>query len=108
MYVSYHFINGIWIIITIPPVCSVDQTLVDGECVDDLPVCENDETLVDGQCVANEPIVCDTGFELIDDECILIEDPPMDPGVKTVIIIGVSTVSLGVIFYFIRKFFFLL
>ena len=97
----------------VDPICTIDQIIHDGECFDVIviiipPACEDNETLIAGQCVTNEPIVCDTGFELIDDECILIEDPPMDPGVKTVIIIGVSTVSLGVIFYFIRKFFFLL
>jgi len=87
------------------PVCSVDQILIDGECVDNPPVCTVDQTLVDGECVVN-PVVCDTGYELIDNACVLIETPQIDPVVKTVVIIGASSASLGGAVFFIKKFFF--
>jgi|LGVE01.1.fsa_nt_gb uncharacterized lipoprotein YddW (UPF0748 family) len=52
-----------------PPVCTVDQTLIDGECIDNPPVCTVDQTLVDGECIDNPP-VCEIDQTLVDGECI--------------------------------------
>jgi len=98
-------INGECVDNNTDPVCLVDQTLIAGECIDNLPTCSINETLVNGECVLNAP-VCDTGYELIDNACVLIETPQMDPVVKTVVIIGTAGASLGGIAIFIRKFFF--
>ncbi len=58
-----------------PVTCTDDQTLVDGECIDNPVVCNDDETLVDGECV-DKPVVCDDNQTLVDGECIIDEPEP--------------------------------
>jgi len=85
-----------------PPVCTEDQTLVDGACVDNPPVCETDQTLVDGTCVDNEPVVtCDPGYERIDGGCVLIEEPSNT--ITIVLVATASTLGMGAILFFLRK-----
>ncbi len=89
------------------PVCTNDQTLIDGECVDDSPaVCTDDQTLIDGECVDNTP-VCESGYELEGDECVQVAK--VKTGCFSAISYRSSFVVLigafgGAIFYFIRKF----
>lgn len=68
-----------------PVYCEEKQTLVDGECIDDLPECEEGEIIVDGQCqriclpeqvfedgvCVDVPPICEEGEELIDGLCQL-------------------------------------
>jgi uncharacterized lipoprotein YddW (UPF0748 family) len=56
------------------PICTEDQTLTDGECIDNPPVCSDDQILENGNCV-DKPVVCDDDHELKDGACILIEEP---------------------------------
>ena len=66
--------------------CTVDQTLIDGECVDNILTCDDGYILENNECI----------LELVDDNSI----------VTTVIIVGASTVSLGGLLFIFRKFIF--
>lgn len=103
--IDQELIDGQCVDIVDPPVCEADQTLVEGECIDNPPTCSTDQTLIEGECVDNTPI-CDDGYELLYGECVPIEEPT-DNTVVTIVIVGASTISLGAILYFIRKFFFI-
>lgn len=84
-----------------PITCDIDQTLVDGECVDNPPVCTIDQTLIDGECVDNHPVECPSGYELIDDSCVLIpvEEPEgLEPVIRAIILGGATITLVGLAF----------
>lgn len=88
-------------------ICEPDQTLIDGQCVDNPPVCEADQTLIDGECVDN-PVVCPTGEEWDGDSCEPIDQPvepeqPTNNVVMTVVIVGGSISGLAVVIFLVRK-----
>jgi len=84
---------------TEPITCEIDQTLIDGACVDNLPVCTIDQTLVDGQCVDNTPQTCPSGYKLVDDTCVIIpteEQKGLEPIFIAIIIGGATIILVGV------------
>ncbi len=74
-------------------------------------VCETGYEEVDGECVLiEEPLVCDDGYEEVEGECVLIEpEPEPKTGCFSSITIGRSIIGLvmasiaGVLFFFRRK-----
>ena len=95
-----------------PVTCLPNQTLVDGECVDNPPVCEADQTLVDGECVDNPP-TCEPDETWDGDSCEpntpepepeKPEEPTNNQVVTTVAIVGGSLTGLGIVIYLVRKF----
>lgn len=91
-----------------PIVCEPDQTLIDGQCVDNPPICEPDQTLIDGECVDNQ-VECPTGEEWDGDSCEPIDEPvepeqPVNQTVMTVVIVGGSISGLAVVIFLVRKF----
>lgn len=88
------------------PICTDDQTLVDGACEDNPPVCTDEQVLVDGEC-ALKPIVCEDDYVLENGECVIVEPVEPDSGCfgsigagSTIIsffigIIGFATLGIG-------------
>jgi len=63
------------------PMCGEGTELIEGECVptEEPTLCEEGYSLVDDQCVLDEvePIVCDEGYSLVDGTCVLDEVEPI-------------------------------
>jgi len=98
----------------VDPVCTVDQTLISGECVDNDPVCTVDQTLISGECI--DIPICTDDQTLVNNACVDNEpDPDPDPGLtkktgcfgsigNNNMTLVVTSIIGGAALFFIRKF----